>query len=65
MSAYVMLNESYISNIGSQPETVYGEDTDDKIHAEMAKDAMVSSYDWGYQVYNMDMDSERRRLLFL
>lgn len=40
------------------------QDADDKIHAEMAKDAMVSTYDWGYQVYNMDMDSESERLLF-
>ena len=56
MSAYVMLNESY-KQYRKSAKTVYGEDADDKIHAEMAKDAMVSSYDWGYQVYNMDMDS--------
>lgn len=63
MSAYVMLNESY-KQYRKSAKTVYGEDADDKIHAEMAKDAMVSSYDWGYQVYNMDMDSESERLLF-
>ena len=63
MSAYVMLNESY-KQYRKSAKTVYGEDADDKIHAEMAKDAMVSSSDWGYQVYNMDMDSESERLLF-
>lgn len=63
MSAYAMLNESY-KQYRKSAKTVYGEDADDKIHAEMAKDAMVSSYDWGYQVYNMDMDSESERLLF-
>ena len=61
--SYVMLNESY-KQYRKSAKTVYGEDADDKIHAEMAKDAMVSSYDWGYQVYNMDMDSESERLLF-
>lgn len=63
MSAYAMLNESY-KQYRKSAKTVYGGDADDKIHAEMAKDAMVSSYDWGYQVYNMDMDSESERLLF-
>lgn len=63
MSAYAMLNESY-KQYRKSAKIVYGEDTDDKIHAEMAKDAMVSTYDWGYQVYNMDMDSESERLLF-
>lgn len=63
MSAYAMLNESY-KQYRKAAKTVYGEDADDKIHAEMAKDAMVSTYDWGYQVYNMDMDSDSERLLF-
>ena len=63
MSAYVMLNESY-KQYRKSAKIVYGEDADDKIHVEMAKDAMVSTYDWGYQVYNMDMDSESERLLF-
>ena len=62
MSAYAMLNESY-KQYRKAAKTVYGEDADDKIHAEMAKDAMVSTYDWGYQVYNMDMDSDSERLL--
>lgn len=63
MSAYVMLNESY-KKYRKSAKIVYGEDADDKIHVEMAKDAMVATYDWGYQVYNMDMDSESERLLF-
>lgn len=63
MSAYVMLNESY-KQYRKSAKIVYGEDADDKIHVEMAKDAMVHTYDWGYQVYNMDMDSESERLLF-
>lgn len=63
MSAYVMLNESY-KQYRKSAKIVYGEDADDKIHVEMAKDAMVATYDWGYQVYNMDMDSESERLLF-
>lgn len=63
MSAYVMLNESY-KQYRKSAKIVYGEDADDKIHVEMAKDAMVATYDWGYQVYNIDMDSESERLLF-
>ena len=63
MSAYAMLNESY-KQYRKAANTVYGEDADSKIHAEMAKDAMVSSYEFGYQIYNMDMDSESERILF-
>ena len=63
MSAYAMLNESY-KQYRKAAKTVYGEEADHEIHAEMAKDAMVSSYDWGYQVYNMDMDSGSEWLLF-
>lgn len=63
MSAYAMLNESY-KQYRKSAGMVYGEDADDKIHAEMAKDAMVASCDWGYQIYNMDMDPESERLLF-
>lgn len=63
MSAYAMLNESY-KQYRKSAKIVYGENADGKIHAEMAKDAMVATYDWGYQVYNMDMDSESERLLF-
>ena len=62
-SAYAMLNESY-KQYRQAAKKVYGNDADDKIHAEMAKDAKVASSDWGYQVYNMDMDPESEQLLF-
>lgn len=62
-SAYAMLNESY-KQYRQAAKKVYGEDADNKIHAEMAKDAQVASYDWGYQVYNMDMDPESEQVLF-
>lgn len=62
-SGYAMLNESY-KQYRQAAKKVYGEDADNKIHAEMAKDAKVASYDWGYQVYNMDMDPESEQLLF-
>ena len=62
-SAYAMLNESY-KQYRQAAKKVYGEDADNKIHAEMAKDAQVASYDWGCQVYNMDMDPESEQVLF-
>lgn len=62
-SAYAMLNESY-KQYRQATKKVYGNDADNKIHAEMAKDAMVHTSDWGYQVYNMDMDSDSEKLLF-
>lgn len=62
-SAYAMLNESY-KQYRQAAKKVYGEDADSKIHAEMAKDAYVHTYDWGYQVYNMDMDPNSEQLLF-
>lgn len=62
-SAYAMLNESY-KQYRQAAKKVYGENANNKIHAEMAKDARVTSYDWGYQVYNMDMNPESERLLF-
>ena len=62
-SAYAMLNESY-KQYRQAAKKVYGEDADNKIHAEMAKDARVASYEWGYQVYNMDMDPESEQVLF-
>ncbi len=62
-SAYAMLNESY-KQYRQAAKKVYGEEADNKIHAEMAKDAKVASSDWGYQVYNMDMDPESEQLLF-
>lgn len=62
-SAYAMLSESY-KQYRQAAKKVYGEDADNKIHAEMAIDAKVSSSDWGYQVYNKDMDPESEQLLF-
>lgn len=62
-SAYAMLNESY-KQYRQAAKRVYGEDADERIHAEMAKDAMVIDSAWGYQVYNMDMDPESEHLLF-
>lgn len=61
-SAYAMLNESY-KQYRQAAKKVYGEDADNKIHAEMAKDAMIADNGWGYQTYNMDMDTESERIL--
>lgn len=62
-SAYAMLNESY-KQYRQAAKKVYGEDADNKIHAEMTKDAYVHTYDMGFQVYNMDMDPMSEHLLF-
>lgn len=62
-SAYAMLNESY-KQYRQAAKKVYGNNADNKIHATMAKDALVASSDWGYQVYNMNMDPESEQLLF-
>lgn len=62
-STYAILNESY-KQYRQAAKNVYGGDADNKIHAEMAKDAKVASCDWGYQVYNMDMDPKSEQLLF-
>lgn len=61
-SAYTMLNESY-KQYRQAAKRVYGNDADNRIHAEMAKDAMISDGSWGYQTYNMDMDTESERIL--
>lgn len=61
-SAYAMVNESY-KQYRQAAKKVYGEDADSKIHAEMAKDAMITDGCWGYQTYNMDMDAESERIL--
>jgi len=62
-SAYAMLSETY-KQYRNAAKSVYGEDADEKIHAEMARDANVSDGAWGMQTYNMDMDPESERLLF-
>lgn len=61
-SAYAMVNESY-KQYRRVAKKVYGADADDKIHAEMAKDAMIADGVWGYQTYNMDTDTESERIL--
>lgn len=61
-SAYAMLSESY-KQYKKAAKTVYGTDADSKIQAEMAKDACVSTDDFGYQSYNMEMDPESEMVL--
>lgn len=60
VSAYAMLSESYRQYKGAA-NTVYGEDADSKIQAQMAKDIYVSAD--GYSVYSSDMDPESERIL--
>jgi len=60
VSAYAMLSESYQQYKGAA-NTVYGEDADSKIKAQMAKDIYVSAN--GYSVYSADMDPESERIL--
>ena len=60
VSAYAMLSESYQQYKGAA-NTVYGEDADSKIKAQMAKDIYVSAD--GYSVYSADMDPESERIL--
>lgn len=62
ISAYTMLSESY-KNYRKAANVVYGDDADSKIKAEMAKDAYITTNDWGYQTYNMEMDPESEQVL--
>ncbi len=59
-SAYALLSESY-QQYGKAAKTVYGEDADLKIKAQMAKDTYVSAD--GYSVYSSDLDSESEKIL--
>lgn len=61
VSAYAMLSESYKQYKGAA-NTVYGEDADSKIKAQMAKDTYISD-GWGYSVYSPDLDSESEKIL--
>lgn len=61
-SAYTMLSESY-KQYRKTANAVYGDDADSKIKAEMAKDAYITTDDWGYQTYNMEMDPESEQVL--
>ena len=60
VSAYAMLRESYQQYKGAA-NTVYGEDADSKIKAQMTKDTYVSAD--GYSLYSADMDPESERIL--
>lgn len=60
MSAYALLSESY-QRYRKAANTVYGEDADSKIKAQMAKDTYVSAD--GYSVYSADLDSESEKIL--
>lgn len=60
VSAYAMLSESY-QQYRRAANTVYGEDANSKIQAQMAKDTYVSAD--GYSVYSADMDPESERIL--
>ncbi len=61
ISAYAMLSESY-QQYRRAANTVYGEDADSKIKAQMAKDTYISD-GWGYSVYSPDLDSESEKIL--
>lgn len=61
-SAYTMISESY-KQYRKAANVVYGNDADSKIKAEMAKDAYITTGDWGYQTYNMEMDPESEQVL--
>lgn len=59
-SAYALLSESY-QRYRKAANTVYGEDADSKIKAQMAKDTYVSAD--GYSVYYSDLDPESEKIL--
>ena len=61
MSAYALLNDSF-KNYRDAANSVYGDDADSKIKAEVAKTTYVSCD--GYSIYNPDMDFENEKLLF-
>lgn len=61
ISAYALLNDSF-KKYRDAANSIYGDDTDSKIRAEVAKTTYVS-HD-GYSVYNPDMDFESEKLLF-
>lgn len=62
-NAYSMLDKSY-RHFREAAKKVYGDDADDRILAEMAEDALVYTSDWGYCVYNTEMDTGSERQLF-
>lgn len=60
ISAYAMLSESY-QQYRKAANSVYGEDANSKIKAQMAKDTYVSAD--GYSVYSSDLDPESEKIL--
>lgn len=59
-SAYALLNQSY-QRYKEAARSVYGEDADSKIKAQMAKDTYVSAD--GYSVYSSNLDPESEKIL--
>ena len=59
-SAYAMLSESY-KRYRKAANTVYGEDADSKIVAQMAKEVYVHAD--GYSVYSSDLDADSEKIL--
>lgn len=62
VSAYALLEESY-KEYRSSAKKVYGDDADEKIIAEMAKEVYVASQD-GWELYNPANDKDSERFLF-
>jgi hypothetical protein len=60
-SAYALLNRSY-RQYKEAAKSVYGEDADSKIKAQMAKDVHISAD--GYSLYPKDLDRESENVLF-
>ncbi|MCM1179355.1 MAG: DUF6353 family protein [Clostridium sp.] len=60
-SAYAMLNETY-KQYRNAAKTVYGEDADAKIQAEIAKDTFISAD--GIGVYSSDLDPSEKVLCY-
>jgi len=60
-SAYAMLNETY-RQYRETAKKIYGNDSDARIQAEMAKEVYVSSD--GLSVYDNDMESDNEKTLF-
>jgi len=63
-SAYALLSESY-QQYRKAAKTVYGDDADSKIKAQMAKDTYIKVFSsaGGYSVYSPDLDSESEKIL--
>jgi hypothetical protein len=59
-SAYALLNQSY-QRYREAAKSVYGEDANSRIKAQMAKDVYVSAD--GFSVYSQDLDPESEKIL--